>query len=423
MERLYYNHPPFIQAGITLNESRFLNLFWAGFLTYTIGFTIGTTGVMSLAAAQLLQVVGLVLFIPSSFAIIKFKLDSNYLKIIYPLYLIWMLVTVWRGLSFDYASLKTTLFEPYNGVFLYLTPLILLLPREPLHYKKVFTAIVYMSVVYLLYDIVFIKKLMQSGSSSRTMLEYFAKTLGIPAGYLLLTYVYHSKKASLIAAVVIFVTLLLAVIGARRGLMFMTGMIILFAFLMYCYENRHRFINIVLSGFGVLLVCLYAATMLYSDDIKLFSFAKERMDEDTRSSVELFFYDDMQPKDWLIGRGMNGLVASPVSLKEDHVGGKPGYRDGIETDYLKIILKGGIISLGLLLMIAVPAIFLGLFFSSNLLAKAAALWIILWMLSLYPTNVTNFTLNYLLVWVSIGICYSKRMRLMSEAELRHILKS
>jgi hypothetical protein len=422
MEKLYYDRPSIIQAGITLNQSRFLNLFWTGFITYSVGFTIGTTGIISLPAAQLLQVVGLLLFIPSSFGVIKYQLDNNYLKLIFPLYLLWMLITVWRGLSFDYASIKTTLFEPYNGVFLYLTPLILLLPREPVHYKKLFLAIVYLSIVYLLYDLVFIKKLVQSGSSSRTMLEYFAKTLGIPAGYLLVTYVYHSRKATLIAALAIFITLLLAIIGARRGLMFMTGTIILFAFLMYCYENRHRFINVVLSAFAVLLVCLYAATMFYSDDIKLFNFAKERMDEDTRSTVELFFYDDMQKKDWLIGRGMNGLVASPVSLKEDHVGGKPGYRDGIETDYLKIILKGGIISLGLLLLIAVPAVFLGLFFSTNLLAKAAALWIVLWMLSLYPTNVTNFTLNYLLVWVSIGICYSKNMRYMPEAELRNILR-
>jgi hypothetical protein len=59
-----------------------------------------------------------------------------------------------------------------------------------------------------------------------------------------------------------------------------------------------------------------------------------------------------------------------------------------------------------------------LFFSNNALSKAAALWIILWLISLYPSTVTTFTMNYILVWIAIGICYSKLVRNMSD----HVLK-
>lgn len=413
-----YRETVALEPGITLNQSRFLNIFWSGFLIYTVGFIVGTTGTISIALAQLFQVFGLLLFIPSTMALIKFRLRNRYLQVIYTIYCSWLLVVVARGMSLDYVAIKNMLFDPYNGIFLYLVPFIILFPIHLSNYKKLFISITVLSIIYLLYDLMFINRLIQTGSSSRTMLEYFAKTLGIPAGFLLFTYVYQSKKTTIIAGMAILATLLLAIIGARRGLMFMTGVILIFSFIIYCYENRRRAINVVFSVLAGLFLLLYTGSMFYNDDIKLFTFAKERMDEDTRTMVELFFYDDMEQQDWLYGRGMNGLVAAPVSLKEDHVGGKPGYRDGIETDYLKIILKGGLISLGLLLLIAVPAIFLGIFYSKNILAKAAALWIILWMLSLYPTNVTNFTMNYLIVWLSIGFCYSKHLRNLPEELVR-----
>lgn len=65
----------------------------------------------------------------------------------------------------------------------------------------------------------------------------------------------------------------------------------------------------------------------------------------------------MDTKDWIIGKGVVGEYYCPTGATED------GYRQVIETDYLQIILKGGIISLGLLFLIAIPAIFKGLFYS------------------------------------------------------------
>jgi hypothetical protein len=114
----------------------------------------------------------------------------------------------------------------------------------------------------------------------------------------------------------------------------------------------------------------------------------------------------MGPIDWIIGKGIKGQYYCP-NVDEDAV---TNYRSVIETGYLQIILKGGLISLALFVLITVPAIFKGIFYSKNILSKAAGIWILLSLLSLYPATVNTFSLRYLLVWISIGICYSNKIR-------------
>ena len=72
----------------------------------------------------------------------------------------------------------------------------------------------------------------------------------------------------------------------------------------------------------------------------------------------------------------------------------------------------------LYLLIAGPAIILGIFFSNNLLSKASGIWILISLISLYPATVNSFILSFLMVWISVGICYSKRIRVLSDATLK-----
>jgi hypothetical protein len=159
----------------------------------------------------------------------------------------------------------------------------------------------------------------------------------------------------------------------------------------------------------------YISQAVSSKKNNLFSFLAERGTEDTRTPVEDCFNDDMKQKDWLIGRGINAEYFCPI-VDED--GDIHGYRQAIETGYLQVILNGGFISIGLMLLVSLPAIICGIFFSKNMLSKAAAMWILIWLLSLYPANVATFSLNYILVWISIGICYSKFIRNMPDVFLK-----
>ncbi|VAW12782.1 hypothetical protein MNBD_BACTEROID03-191 [hydrothermal vent metagenome] len=401
----------------SFKHHRTLTIFWVGFVVYTIGYTMSITSNPIFMICDLMRLIGIVLFIGSSFLMLSYKFENKYLKFFYTVYLTWLLVVVLRGLDLDYEFLKKTLFNPFSGIFLYFAPLILLIPKPPLFYKMVFKVILLLTLFYLIHiGLSFSEMLDHENAGSRDRLEIFVKTLALSSGFILLTYSYQPKINKIIAALSLLLAVFLAVKMARRGLLFITGVVFIFTFLMFIYSNKQQLIYILFSiPVGALIVGM-GYSMLYQSDSLLFKKLKDRATEDTRSGVEEFYYVDMELKDWLIGRGMSGLIAAPMGIEEDSK--TPGYREGIETDYLNIILKGGILSFGLLLLIAVPAMFKGFFLSKNSFSKAAAFWILLWLLSIYPSTVTTFTMNYLLVWISIGICYSKSIRNMSDEVLK-----
>jgi hypothetical protein len=314
------------------------------------------------------------------------------------------------------------LFDAEFGLLRYFVPLIILLPKDLVYYKKLFKVIVILGLIFICYDIIFRSNLMDlnyTNNNTKFTFEYFVKILSLPAGFLLLTYNYQPGRRILFALLIIAVGAGFAILRARRALLFMTVIPLVFSYLLYLYGGRKKVLLIVFSIFIGALLILFGIKEYKDNRNGMFSLLSERLYEDTRSAVESNFYYDMTTQDWIIGKGINGQYFSPgIDLSDIS-----GYRAMIETDYLNIILKGGVISLWLLFMISIPAIILGLFFSKNLLSKAAALWILIWVLELYPANVNSFSLNHILVWISIGICYSKEIRNLSEKTITETLKA
>ncbi|WP_299435569.1 hypothetical protein [uncultured Maribacter sp.] len=310
----------------------------------------------------------------------------------------------------DYIFIKKFLFSPFLGGFVYFTPLVVLSKKPPAFYKILFKLIVALGFLHLLLSIISIDILLDANNiKARDTFEIYVKVLAIPSGYILMTANYHKITKKTIAFLTLGTTLLLSIYLARRGLMFISGCTFIFSYYLYILRKKKQILTIIFTG---LMSFTFLGLGLISfgniNNSKFFEKAKERIGEDTRTGVEEYYYADMEFKDYVIGRGMSGLIAAPGEIdgETDH----PGYREGIETDYLNIILKGGVISLGLLLLIAIPAMINCFFFSNNSLSKAAGFWILLWLISLYPSTVTNFTLHYILVWISIGIGYSKATR-------------
>ena len=411
-------NPETYSQNFSRKQLWYLNFFWFGFTIYSLSFTLSATNHANIKILQSVQLVGLILIVISVFSLIQFKLDNLYLKIIYLLYCCWLLSLIIRGfnLLFDFSYLKTFLFDPSYGGLLYFSPLMLLFPRDRIYYKKVFDIIIIFGFFFIIYDILFIKDLLnpdRTSLESQGIVEIFSD-LSFACGFLLLTYEYHSKKRQLFALGVILVALLFAIIRARRGLLLMYGNMILFSFILYIFHSKMKLLIIYLSIFIALLGAVYISGIYKPHENRIFGFLADRGTEDTRSNVELYFYDDMKTKDWIIGRGINGEYFAP-GIEEGQL---TNYRSVIETGYLQTILKGGLISLGLFLLIAIPAIIKGLFYSKNILSKAAGIWILLALISLYPAIINTFSLRYLLVWVSIGICYSKYLRNISDEELK-----
>lgn len=413
-----------IQLPKGKEEVRNLSFFWIGYLIYFISYTLIGTGYVNFKLFQFFQIVGLIIIVTTSIYLIRYKIENNYLKFTLLIYYGWSFLLILKGYNnlLEYNFLKRFLFDPTYGGMLYFVPLILFFPTNFFFYKKVFDVICLLGIFYFIYDILFIKDLLSSGSSNSRSLGIveLSTDISFPCSFILLTYMYHSNKKILLAVATVVLTLLFAVIRARRGLILMTSSMALFSYLLYFSTSKHKLTALYLSILLLSVGAIYYVHLYKPQNNPIFSYILERGQEDTRSGVELFFYDDMKTKDWIIGRGINGQYFAP-GIEEDQL---TNYRDVIETGYLQTILKGGIISLALFLLIAIPAIFKGFFLSENLLSKASAIWIFWVVISMYPAVVMSFTLRYILVWIAIGICYSKKIRRMSDAYIdENLIKS
>jgi len=402
--------------ALSQKQKIYSNYFWIGFIIYTIGYVLISNQGINQTIGQLIQLAGLGTFFFFGAFLINFKIKNHYLNVLFLLFSAWTVVTIIRGIHFSVNDLGYFLLSADYGGILYFSPLILLFLKD-LNYKKLFEVILILGIIFLLLDALFIRKLLDRSFETQNVIEYLVRSLAMPCGFLLLTYKYHSNPKKILAIAVLGISTLFAIYKARRGLTITLMSIVAGIYCIYLSYSKEKVIVVYLAVLFITLAAFYSANIYNISENKLLSMIAERGDENTRQGVELYFYNDMGTNDWIVGRGMNGEYYCP-DVTEDQ---PSNYRDLIETGYLQIILKGGLIRLVLFLLISIPAIFLGLFSSKNLLAKASAIWIIVALISLYPATVESFSLQYLLVWISIGICFSKEIRNLSNAQIKVLI--
>jgi hypothetical protein len=191
------------------------------------------------------------------------------------------------------------------------------------------------------------------------------------------------------------------------------------AYIGFFISNRGKLANIIVSMILILFLGMYGAYIYKSQKKGTFRLLSSRLYEDTRSGVVENFYRDMQTMDWILGKGISGEYFCP-GIDEGHR--VTVYREVIETGYLQIILKRGIVSIVLFSFLAIPALFRGLFRSRNLLCKASALWILWYLINTYAATYHYLNITYLLVWLSIGICLDIEIRYKTDAEIINELR-
>lgn len=406
----------------THGKSDIIKLFWWGFLLYTFGYflsiTFKGTSFMMLAGIQGL---GLIFLLPTTFSLIQFRSENSYFIFLFSAYCFWSIAVLIRGFELKFSFIQVQVLDAFEGALYLFVPLVAIFSKSIFFYKRMFNAVSLLGLAFILYCLFFFRTLINpdlADLSSQAAIEYSAKILSIPCGFLLLTYKYHSKKRNWLAASVLILTLLFAIIRARRGLVFMASFPLILSLGIYIFTDQKRQSNNLMKFLFVVL--LFSTVFLYvlsiqDNDYGIFSSLISRSTEDTRSGVALYFIQDMTLKDWIIGKGINGQYFYPS--------GESLYRSGIETDYLNIILKGGVVSLSLMLLILIPAVFKGIFYSNNVFSKAAGIWILLYLLCLYPSPMTKFSLFYIIVWVSVGICYSKKIRNLSDTTVNEYFRT
>jgi hypothetical protein len=307
---------------------------------------------------------------------------------------------------------------------------VVLIPRSISNYRKIFNSLLILAAFFLICVVLFYNTLHdydRLNLVAQGLVEILSTLLALPIGYILINFVYQTGKKGLMrfgiknmfALFVILVTLFFAIFRARRGLIFMCLTTLICMGMIYVITTKKRTLIIATA---VILLVAGAFVVPNMKTPAMFGFLIDRGEEDTRTGVEVWMYADMSPADWVIGKGIKGKYYCPIVDNVNDAEGL-GYRDNIETGYLQIILKGGILSLSLLLLIFIPAVYVGLFKSKNVLSKAASMWIFLWIVYLYPSGGIVFNMNYVLVWVAVGICYSEKIRNLPDETIKTYLQN
>lgn len=203
-------------------------------------------------------------------------------------------------------------------------------------------------------------------------------------------------------------SILLLAFMARRGGLSMSLIYLISAWLIYAIaDTKTSKIKLIFILVAALAVCFNLFSNL-SDSF--FSLLLERGSTDSRSGVEDAFYLDMHSiSDWLFGRGWYGRYF-------DYMFGD--YRLGLETGYLTLILRGGLLYLIAYALLLIVSFFNGVFRSKNIFCKSFGVLCLMQVIELYPFGWPKFNFFHFVIWLGVWICNNRRYRRMNDEEVR-----
>jgi len=401
----------------TRSYALYVTFFFLSVIGLSIGYTLALTTGKLTSVFQAIELLSFVFLIFSLSRLIKVNFEYSYSRMIAFVFLIWQVLILVRGdySDMEYMEVKQFFFDLNYGGLIYFIPLVLFFNFNIFIVKRLFTSITILSIIFafcviLNYGVLFngdLRNLISLGTA-----ETYFKYLALPIGLLALNFNLFTGKTKVLILVVLAMIILIGIFRARRGMIFMAAAISFFSGLNYFITSKQKFSIFfysiyVLFGLGVIFLSSKGSDI---ENISFFRNISERGLEDTRGYVETCFYNDMSVSDWFVGKGFNGGYKCPGI--DDSIF-KDGIRKVIETDYLQLIMNGGIVNLILLFSIMIPAVILGLFYSNNNLIKTFALWILLWLIFLYPANVYSLNLFHISVWLSAGICFTRPLRILT----------
>ena len=205
-------------------------------------------------------------------------------------------------------------------------------------------------------------------------------------------------------------SILIQAFMARRGGLATSILYFVLMWGMYSFNDRRvSKVKMILIALAVVGVCL----VLFSNMAdSFFSTLMERGTADSRSGVEEGFYKDMDSaSDWIFGRGWFGQYYEPAYGI---------FRSSIETGYLALILRGGLLYLIPYVGILGLSFYNGYFKSRNLFCKSFAIICLMQIICLYPYGWPAFNFLHFVIWLGVWICNSKVLRIMSDSQIKRM---
>ena len=186
--------------------------------------------------------------------------------------------------------------------------------------------------------------------------------------------------------------LLIGLYTARRGRTVTFLLYYVLCFLLYYFNKNTSKIQMLIAG---VLVLYLGYLIVMGSSGGFLSLLIERGVADSRTEVENSFYASMDVRSWIWGRGWFGQYYDYI-FKD--------YRSSIETGYLALILRGGIIYLILYVFIFLYSGIRGLFFSNSVFVKAFAIMLLMNIFELYPWGWPLFNFKFFVMWIGVYIC-------------------
>ena len=164
-----------------------------------------------------------------------------------------------------------------------------------------------------------------------------------------------------------------------------------------------RIYNLIKIGiFVLLLLCIFIS---YGEF--LFPMLFNRLTDDTRSYTELELIKDFaESGDLMFGRGILGTYNSIIE------NGVPEDRMGIETGYLDMVMRGGVVYVIFYILFIIPFFIRGFFCTHSKVLKNMTIYsfVFVFYFNAASSNM-SLSIRYFLFLYCVFICYQKQYRL------------
>lgn len=229
----------------------------------------------------------------------------------------------------------------------------------------------------------------------------------IGSRFLLLTSHYSQKRYIFpIALVYSLFTIFLFTHYGSRGVL-MDYSILLFVLIIIRLKSPYLVfidrLKIYFAGILLVVLILLFGYLMTSTYVFQRGFSKDAFEESRSIVFQDFFIDFSSIKDWVAGRGIDGMVFRSISEE----GNMAGY---IENGFLTIILKGGLLYLVPYILILLRASYLGFIKSNNDMVKSLAALILIYVLMMFHFNLPAFTTRYIFIWIAVSACFTPSLR-------------
>lgn len=319
--------------------------------------------------------------------------------------LLWYAFILIRGnydLPLKELSLKIT--SPYT--LYYFLPLLAFFPLRK-HFRQLLKLFFYFSLISIPIWLLNINHLVvQMDSDNLFIGESIGQYLPFFSAFLLLFIKEFSKPKQKLIWLVFIIYFVLMILNARRNIILSFSLYFI-GFLIF--SNK---INITKPQNVLFLICLSFGIIFAfnSPDLleKYFPLIFKRGFENSRTGVEEFFIVDYLGWDnltRLIGKGLDGSYYQPI-IDPDTGNIITDQRLGIETGYLDMILKGGIIYDVLILLTILYSIIIAIR-SKDSISRRCAYVLFLSLIDMYSTSLLgSLKVKSLLFWICIGLILS-----------------